>query len=252
MDASSNAVRPDLFSAKRVLCIQPHYDDNDIFCGGTIARLHDMGAEIIYLTVTDDLVGVLDQSLSDEQMTRQLRAEQQQAGAMIGVDGQYWLGYPDAGDYAYHQLRTDILGYLRQLRPDFVMTVDPWLPYEIHHDHIMTGLAASEAVFLVGFPRLKTRPEIDAAYVPHEIKGIGYYNSAWPNQVVDISLTVQRKHHALTVYRAQFSEGDLAALERDVSLTEKKAAVSQKFNVAEMIKVVHPTQLHGNVETLRT
>ena len=252
MDASTASPKPDLFSARRVLCIQPHYDDNDIFCGGTIARLHDLGAEITYLTVTDDLVGVLDQSLSDEQMTAQLRAEQQQAGKIIGVQAQYWLGYPDAGDYAYHQLRTDILAYLRLLRPDFVMTVDPWLPYEIHHDHILTGQAASEAVFLVGFTRLKTRPEIDAAYRPHEIRGIGYYNSAWPNQVVDISQTVGRKHQALNVYRAQFSEAELVSLDRDCADTEKKAAVGQRFKAAERIKVVHPTQLHGNVDTLRS
>ncbi|MCC6956023.1 MAG: PIG-L family deacetylase, partial [Anaerolineales bacterium] len=49
---------PDLFSARRVLCVQPHYDDNDIAAGGTIARLKSAGAEVVYLTVTDDLMGV--------------------------------------------------------------------------------------------------------------------------------------------------------------------------------------------------
>ena len=28
---------PDLFQARRVLCIQPHYDDNDIAAAGTLA-----------------------------------------------------------------------------------------------------------------------------------------------------------------------------------------------------------------------
>jgi LmbE family N-acetylglucosaminyl deacetylase len=28
---------PDVFSARRVLCVQPHYDDNDIGAGGTLA-----------------------------------------------------------------------------------------------------------------------------------------------------------------------------------------------------------------------
>ena len=54
---------PELMSAKKVLAIQPHYDDNDIGAGGTLALLHEQGAEIHYLTVTDDLVGVLDTSL---------------------------------------------------------------------------------------------------------------------------------------------------------------------------------------------
>ena len=51
---------PDLFSATRVLAIQPHYDDNDIAAGGTIAALIDAGIEVVYCTVTDDLVGVVD------------------------------------------------------------------------------------------------------------------------------------------------------------------------------------------------
>jgi LmbE family N-acetylglucosaminyl deacetylase len=45
---------PDIFQAKKILCVQPHYDDNDIGAGGTLAKLHEAGAEIIYLTVTDD------------------------------------------------------------------------------------------------------------------------------------------------------------------------------------------------------
>ena len=28
--------RPDIFEAKGVLCIQPHYDDNDIAIAGTV------------------------------------------------------------------------------------------------------------------------------------------------------------------------------------------------------------------------
>jgi len=206
MDTSSTnaASEPALFSAQRVLCVQPHYDDNDIYAGGTIARLHDRGAEIYYLTVTDDLVGGLDQSLTDEQMTRQFRAEQKQAGESTGVDQFYWLGYPDAGDYDYFQLRKEIMGYLRLLRPDYVFTVDPWLPYEVHRDHIITGRAACEAAFLAGFSRLKTRSEIDQNYSAHEIKGLVLYNSAHPNLVVDISQAVERKHRAAQAYRGQF------------------------------------------------
>ena len=90
---------PDIYEAKRILAVQPHYDDNDIGAGGTLAALVENGAALFYLTVTDDLVGVIDQSLTEEQMTAQLRAEQDQAGKAIGVSAQYWLGYPDAGKY---------------------------------------------------------------------------------------------------------------------------------------------------------
>ncbi len=51
---------PDIFSAKRILCVQPHYDDNDIAAAGVLKQLQQNGAEIFYLTVTNDLMGVID------------------------------------------------------------------------------------------------------------------------------------------------------------------------------------------------
>ena len=64
MDDNILFSKPDLFAAERILVVQPHYDDNDIQMGGILAKLANNGAELIYLTVTDDLVGVIDQSLS--------------------------------------------------------------------------------------------------------------------------------------------------------------------------------------------
>ena len=61
---------PDIFSAKRILCIQPHYDDNDIAAAGILTQLAKNGAEIFYLTATDDLMGVVDTSLSDADAAR--------------------------------------------------------------------------------------------------------------------------------------------------------------------------------------
>ena len=53
---------PDIMKAKRVLAVQPHYDDNDISCGGMLAALAANGAELYYLTMSDDLVGVIDET----------------------------------------------------------------------------------------------------------------------------------------------------------------------------------------------
>jgi N-acetyl-1-D-myo-inositol-2-amino-2-deoxy-alpha-D-glucopyranoside deacetylase len=84
--------------AKRVLAVQPHYDDNDIAAGGTLAALQESGAELVYLTVTDDLMGVVDTSLSQKAAAARLKSEQESAGKIIGVRKHYWLGYPDAGN----------------------------------------------------------------------------------------------------------------------------------------------------------
>ena len=79
---------PDLFSAKRILCIQPHYDDNDIAAAGILTQLSKQGAELFYLTATDDLMGVVDVSLSDEEAANALKKDQFAAGKIVGVKEQ--------------------------------------------------------------------------------------------------------------------------------------------------------------------
>jgi len=116
---------PDVLQAKRVLAVQPHYDDNDIAAGGTLAALHAAGAEIVYLTVTDDLMGVIDASLSPDAASAQLKREQEAAGKIIGVRQHYWLGYPDAGKYDYFELRAGIIEHIRLVKPIWCH-MSPW------------------------------------------------------------------------------------------------------------------------------
>ena len=95
---------PDIFSAKRILCIQPHYDDNDIAAAGILTQLARNGAELFYLTATDDLMGVVDAALSNEDAAAALKRDQFAAARIVGVKEQYWCGYPDAGEYNYFDL----------------------------------------------------------------------------------------------------------------------------------------------------
>jgi LmbE family N-acetylglucosaminyl deacetylase len=240
---------PDLGAARRLLCVQPHYDDNDIGAGGAIAALADAGAEVFYLTVTDDLVGVLDASLSDAEATARLRAEQHAAGAEVGVKEQYWLGYPDAGDYDYYDVRRDVIRHIRMLRPDVVFTVDPWLAYESHGDHLRTGRAVAEACMLHRFPRLRTDPEVDRAYAPHDIQAVAFYFTLRPNLRFDITATRERKHRALDAYQAQFTPQGLEFLHRGLEAKEREFAEGESFSHAEPLKVLRPGHLHCNMDT---
>jgi len=235
---------PDVWEAKRILAIQPHYDDNDIGAGGALAALAAAGAEIDYLTVTDDLVGVLDATLSTEEATVRLRSEQERAGAEVGVRAQYWLGFPDAGDYDHHTLRREIIRHIRMLQPDFLFSVDPWLPYESHGDHLKTGRAVTEAALLYGFPRLATDPEIDRSYREHTLLGVALYFTLKPNQIFDISEFRERKHRAIDAYRAQFTPESLEQLHRGLDFVERNCAEGKAFSHGEALKVLSPAQLH--------
>jgi LmbE family N-acetylglucosaminyl deacetylase len=239
---------PDIFSARRILCIQPHYDDNDMAVAGTLTQLAKRGAELIYLTVTDDLMGVTDVSLSEEAAAQALKHDQFAAARIVGVQEQIWLGYPDAGEYNYFAVRRDLLKYLRLLRPDFVFTVDPWLTYEGHRDHIQTGLAAAEAVMFTGLRKVASSdPQVDSAYEEHEIQGIAFYHTREPNCIADITSAWKQKVAAVRCYEAQF---DPACMDRRVSLLDMKSrqvARGQSFTRGEPLKVLHTSALHCGI-----
>jgi LmbE family N-acetylglucosaminyl deacetylase len=252
MDLEQLLPKPDLLSAQKVLAIQPHYDDNDIGAGGTIASLVEHGAVVYYLTITDDLVGVLDEKLSPQAATLQLRAEQSRAAVQIGIKGQYWLDFPDASPFDHFDVRKGIIQHIRLLRPDFILTVDPFTPYEAHTDHIRTGKAAAEATLLYSLMRLKTDSQVDAAYQPHEVMGIAFYNSWAPNTYIDITQTREKKHRAIDAYKAQFSPEEFPMLHMWVEIRERMHAENCDVpgsTHAEGFKVLNPRLLHGVGET---
>lgn len=236
---------PDIFSARRILCVQPHYDDNDIAAAGILTQLQQNGAELFYLTVTDDLMGVVDNTLSNEDAAQALTRDQFAAGKIVGVKEQYWLGYPDAGEYDYFAVRRDLLKYIRMLQPDFVFTADPWLTYEAHRDHIQTGLATSEAVMFAGLTKIASSdPIVDAAYKGHDIRGIVFYYTREPNYIADISSTWESKVASVRCYDAQFTSQEMDQLVMALDAKSKQSASGQEFERGEPLKVLHTSALH--------
>jgi len=236
---------PDIFAAKRVLCIQPHYDDNDIAAAGTFALLKRAGIEIIYLTVTDDLMGVVDGSLSDQAAAEALNRDQHTAGEIIGVDMQYSLGYPDAGVYDYFALRKELLRYIRMIKPDVIFAPDPWLTYEAHRDHIQTGLATSEAIIFAGLPKITSSdPSADSAYIGHELKAVVFYYTREPNKIIDITSVWEVKVAAVRCYKAQFNPQGMDELVMALDLKSQQVAISETFTRGEPLKILHPAALH--------
>jgi LmbE family N-acetylglucosaminyl deacetylase len=236
---------PDILSARRILCIQPHQDDNDIAAAGTLALLRQAEAEIFYLTVTDGLKGVVKTSLSDTDAAQALQRDQLAAGKIIGVKEQYWLDYPDAGEYSYFDLRRDLLKYIRLIQPDFIFTADPWLTYEGHRDHIQTGLAATEAVIFSRLTKIASSdPAVDAAYPGHTIQGIAYYYTREPNVMLDLTAVWEMKRAAIRCYETQIEPGDMDVLNMALDIKSRQITAGISFEWSEPLKVLHPKALH--------
>ncbi len=236
---------PNLEDAKRLLCIQPHPDDTDIGAGATVAKLCKKGVEVYYLSSTSDSVGTRDKVLVGDRITKIRKEEQQRAADVLGVKEVIWLDYPDAGDYDIYELRNDIVKWIRKLKPDFIMTVDPWLPYESHRDHVKTGLAASEAVLLHGFPGVLPEVETEEGY---EIKGIAYFHTSYPNTVIDVDDTWDLKFEAIRQHKSQIDENTLGIYRRYFDLKAREYAKDRAFTYGEAFKVLSPVFLHCFVD----
>jgi LmbE family N-acetylglucosaminyl deacetylase len=237
----------ELRDARRILCVQPHYDDNDLGAGGTIAALAAAGTQVVYLTVTDDLVGVLDASLSDAEARKVLRAEQEEAGAAIGVAEQVWLDFPDAGDWDYFELRRELIRHIRRVRPEFLLTVDPWLPNEMHQDHLRVGRAVAEASFLQSMKRMAVDREVDADYESYSIDGVAFYFTRDPSVCFDIGESRAQKHRAIDAYRAQFTEDQLRLLHLGLEAKEREWAAAEPFEYGEPLKIFAPGAFHVGI-----
>jgi LmbE family N-acetylglucosaminyl deacetylase len=243
---------PDLRGARRVLAVQPHCDDNDLGAGGTLAALARAGAEVVYLTVSDDLLGVLDPELSATEARARLRAEQAEAASQIGVARHHWLDLPDAGPWDPFALRRDLVRHLRLERPDFVFAPDPWLHYEAHPDHVRTGHAVAEACLLFGLKRLPSGDsELDARFSPYPLRGIAFYFTAAPNTHFDVSATRERKHRAIDAYRTQLDAGQRAAIHALLERKERQWAAACGARYAEALKLLAPAHLHCNPDADR-
>lgn len=242
MDMILNAMLkpPKLKKAKCAVCIQPHPDDNEVGMGGAIAKLANDGCVIHYITVTDGSLGLVDASMTHEQLAVARKKEVEKSGKLLGVGHFHYLNYQDGTLHDIYKLSGEIGEIIREVKPDFIFCPDPWLNYEAHQDHIVTGKAAAQSFIstsLVEYP-LGTTTE------PHQAKGIGFYYTSRPNTVVDITDTFDLKFKAMAVHESQFNKKTLALFKLYFKEKAKKAAADEKFKLGCGLKVLGENHLH--------
>ncbi|MDA8344525.1 MAG: PIG-L family deacetylase [Thermaerobacter sp.] len=185
------------------LFVSPHPDDVELGCGGTLATLARAGAEVHLAVVTDGRLGTRDPLRMPDEIALIRSKEQQAAAKELGAKLRM-LGLPDGGPHDYYRLRDRAVALIRDVRPDYVFVCDPYLPYEVHSDHRMVGLAVSEAVLLAGLPHYA-----GGSGAAHDTEGILYY---FPRRATELSPldeeSLARRRRALACHRSQFGRDD--------------------------------------------
>jgi len=174
-----------------LLCIAPHPDDAEIWCGGYLALASKQGYN----------VGVLDLSLGELSSRGDLKtraAETKKASKILGLNYRANLRLKDGEICQSKKDIAAIVDKLRELKPKFLL-----LPYweERHPDHLRASLGATEAVF---FASLKKYPY--SKKPPHSVTQVIYYIErveAEPSFYVDITAVQRLKSDAISAYSSQ-------------------------------------------------
>ncbi len=136
---------------KTILAVLAHPDDESFGLGGTLALYARKGYDTYYICATRGEAGTVDaEHLDGFKDTAELRTDElQRAAKILGLKDVIFLGYRDSGmpgsddnkhpnaqiNHSVDEVAGRIVKYIRELKPDVVLTFDPIGGYK-HPDHI--------------------------------------------------------------------------------------------------------------------
>jgi len=234
---------PHLLQVHKIICVEPHPDDNEVGAAGTLRELALRGCEIVYITVTDGRAGGSSRGSDAAGIVQIRKQERAAAGRIVGVAKQIALDFPDMGDYTEQDLLARLIPIIRDERPDMLLTVDPWMPYEAHPDHIKTGKAVTAAMLFSANTFLYPGPD------PYTVPQIAFYATSHPNTYIDVTPHWERKMEAILAHQSQFGDAQWPMLQTYLEYQANQLFTAWKHapgaqGYAEAFKVLTGQQLH--------
>lgn len=234
---------PNLMDARSVLVVFPHPDDAEIAAGGAVALLADKGAQVTYAVMTTGDLGTYDPRISRGELSQIRRREQDKAAKLLGVKELIFLGFEDGNVPGPETLRRHIVSLIRKVKPDMVITLDPWMPYESHPDHRNTALAAVESCLYATFPHAYPE-DMEKGLSPWQVNGVAMALSPYPNTFIGIDTVWERKIQALKCHESQFPEPTWQFFENVLRVKSSEYGSKVGANFGEAFKVLSLTHLH--------
>ncbi len=231
---------PDITKGKKALCVAPHPDDIEIGMGGIVPTLISAGVEVEFLTITDGSLGAYSPQLSGELLASVRKSEAVESAKILGVEKCHFLDKKDGSLCQINELAGEIAEIFRSGNFDMIFAPDPWLSYEAHNDHVVTGKASAQAFIssnLLQYPKnTKTSPVNPYA--------IGFYFTSKPNTVVDITETFNQKFQAMEAHKSQLNEELLNLYRAYFAMRGENLAKDCDFKLGEGLKVLSQIHMH--------
>lgn len=233
---------------ERVLTIGAHPDDAEFGAGGTLAKWVAAGAHLTMLTMTDGSKGTWDPDMPRDALVTERLAEQRNAADALGGADVVTLGHVD-GELEYSMaLREQICGWIRQARPDVVLSHDPWRRYMLHPDHRATGWAVVDGV-VAARDHLFFAHQLTGGMTHHRPSALLLWAADEPDHHEDIAGFVETKVAALLCHSTQATttmgeagetEEATAAFRAEIEHRARTAGAQAALAAAEAFKLIVP------------
>ena len=133
---------------ERAAAVVAHPDDLEYGAASAVARWTSQGKTVSYVLATSGEAGIAGMAPDTCKPLRE--EEQRRSAAVVGVDHVEFLGHPDGSVEYGLNLRRDLAGALRRIRPDIVIGMNFDLTWgeggSVNHaDHRAVGLAVLDA-----------------------------------------------------------------------------------------------------------
>ena len=154
-------------ASRRLLVALAHPDDESFGPAGTIIHYASQGVAVHYICATRGEAGDVDPELLEgTTLPGELRTQELECAARhLGLAGVHFLGYRDSGmantpenqnpaslfQAPLEQVAEKIVGLIRQIRPQVVLTFDP-IGGSFHPDHLKMNQATTLAFHAAGDP----------------------------------------------------------------------------------------------------
>lgn len=182
-----------------VLAFGPHPDDVEIFCGGVMIVMADLGYRTGLLDLTRG-------ELASQGTVDDRAHEAELAAKVMGLAFRSNLGLPDGFiDPTPNSPHLPVVvEAIRRHRPELLLI--PWIE-ERHPDHVAAAALLTRAVFLAGLKKFTT-PAGAAPFSPRQTLHYEMRQRMRPSFIVDTSSAWERKARAIACHASQLTRKD--------------------------------------------
>ena len=221
---------------RKALVIVAHPDDAEFLCGGTVARWCAEGWTVDYLLTTSGDMGSKEEGMTRKKLLSIREKEQRAAAKALGVRRCIFLRYPDGYVEDTVELRGKIVREIRRLKPDLVVTWDPFRRGFNHRDHRLTGQAALDAIYPLARNPLGYPEHLEEGLKIHRVNEVLLAGTDQPDYHVDVSNYLEKKMEALSKHVSQIGQAPPKELRKRLRNRMAQAGKKPGYKLAESFR----------------